>query len=293
MQNIVPDSVPWRRQDDRPLRMRRKKAVRRVADTRCEKYTDLSGRCKARSPPAGRIMRSMARIASRISAQAADASERRFIDASLFNLFWIFVITSFIGLVGETIVAALMDGYVKSRAGLVWGPFSPLYGLGAVLMTLSANNLKGRNPVVIFAVCALVGGVLEYFAGWFWESFFGIVAWSYVDQPLNFGGYTCVSTMVVWGIAGTAWAYFGIPLMERLIGLIPRQARRPLTIIMATFMTLDIAMTLAGFDFWFQRLSGAPVDTPIAQFFNQWFGNDWMSSRFGALSMWTDLATGR
>ena len=106
-------------------------------------------------------MRSMARIASRISAQAADASERRFIDASLFNLFWIFVITSFIGLVGETIVAALMDGYVKSRAGLVWGPFSPLYGLGAVLMTLSANNLKGRNPVVIFAVCALVGGVLE------------------------------------------------------------------------------------------------------------------------------------
>ena len=111
-----------------------------------------------------------------------------------------------------------------------------------------------------------MGGVLEFFAGWFWESFFGIVAWSYVDQPLNFGGYTCASTMVVWGIAGTAWAYFGIPLMERLI---------------------------AGFDFWFQRLSGAPVDTPIAQFFNQWFGNDWMSSRFGALSMWTDLATGR
>ena len=64
-------------------------------------------------------MRSMARIASRISAQAADASGRRFIEASPFNLFWIFVITSFIGLVGETVVAALMDGYVKSRVGLV------------------------------------------------------------------------------------------------------------------------------------------------------------------------------
>lgn len=47
MQNIGPDSGPWRRQDDRPLRMRRKKAVRRVADPRCEKYTDLLGRCKA------------------------------------------------------------------------------------------------------------------------------------------------------------------------------------------------------------------------------------------------------
>ena len=99
--------------------------------------------------------------------------------------------------------------------------------------------------------------------------------------------------MVGWVICATAWPFFAIRLMERLIVLIPRQARRPLTIIMATFMAIDIAMTLAGFDFWFQRLSGAPVDTPIAQFFNQWFGNDWMSSRFGALSMWTDLATGR
>lgn len=235
----------------------------------------------------------MVRIASHISAQTASAGERRFIDATLFNLFWIFVITSFIGLAGETIVAAFMDGYVKSRAGLVWGPFSPLYGLGAVLMTLAANNLKGRNPVIVFAVCALVGGALEYAAGWFWESFFGIVAWSYVDQPLNFGGYTCAKTMAVWGVAGAAWAYCGIPLMKRLIGLIPPRARAPLTAIMATFMAVDIAMTLASFNFWYLRLSGAPIDTPIAQFFNHWFGDDWMARRFGALSMWTDLATGR
>lgn len=47
------------------------------------------------------------------------ADQRRFIDATFFNLFWIFTITSFIGLIGETIVAAFTDGYVKSRAGLV------------------------------------------------------------------------------------------------------------------------------------------------------------------------------
>lgn len=224
---------------------------------------------------------------------AADESSHRFIDATLFNLFWIFTITSFIGLVGETVVSAFMDGYVKSRAGLVWGPFSPLYGLGAVLMTLAVNNLKGKNPVIVFLACALVGGVLEYVAGWFWEAFFGIVAWSYVNQPLNFGGYTCVSTMVIWGIAGAAWAYWGIGLMKKIIGLIPQQARTPLTVIAAVFMAADIAMTLAAFDFWYLRLSGAPANTPVAQFFNTWFGNDWMSTRFGALSMWTELATGR
>ena len=123
-------------------------------------------------------------------------------DASLFNLFWIFVIASFVGLVGETVVSAFMDGYVKSRAGLVWGPFSPLYGLGAVLMTVAVNDLKGRSPLVIIVVAGLVGGLVEYAAGWFWETFFGIVAWSYARQPFNIGNYTCLGTMIVTGDAG-------------------------------------------------------------------------------------------
>ncbi|MEE0844679.1 MAG: putative ABC transporter permease [Eggerthellaceae bacterium] len=236
----------------------------------------------------------MIKTGSNILTAAAHGDHgRRFIDATYFNLFWIFVIASFIGLVGETIVSAFMDGYVKSRAGLVWGPLSPLYGLGAVLMTLAVNNMKDKNPVLIFLATALVGGLLEYVAGWFWETFFGIVAWSYVDQPLNFGGYTCVSTMVVWGIAGTAWAYFGIPLMQRLIGLIPQRMRVPLTAALSVFIAADIAMTVLSFNFWCERLSGAPIDTPIEQFFCTWFGNDWMQQRFGALSMWANLAVNR
>ena len=155
----------------------------------------------------------------------AYGSEHAFIDPSLFNLFWIFVIASFIGLVGETIVSTFMDGFVKNRAGLVWGPFSPLYGLGAVLMTIALNDFKGRSTLLIFTVAAAVGGGLEFVAGWFWKNFFGIVAWSYVDQPLNFGGYTCVGMMIVWGLAGVAWVRAGIPLTMRIIDLIPPQAR--------------------------------------------------------------------
>lgn len=216
-----------------------------------------------------------------------------YIELSLFNLFWIFVIASFIGLVGETIVSTFMDGYVKNRAGLVWGPFSPLYGLGAVLMTLALNNLKGRSPLLIFTVSALVGGALEFVAGWFWKNFFGIVAWSYIDQPLNFGGYTCVGMMVVWGAAGLAWASLGIPLMGRIINLIPPRARGIVTAVMAVFMLTDIAVTLLSFNFWFERLAGAPIDTPIAVFFNDHFGNDWMASHFQTMSMWTNLAANR
>lgn len=223
----------------------------------------------------------------------AYGSEHAFIDPSLFNLFWIFVIASFIGLVGETIVSTFMDGFVKNRAGLVWGPFSPLYGLGAVLMTIALNDFKGRSTLLIFTVAAVVGGGLEFVAGWFWKNFFGIVAWSYVDQPLNFGGYTCVGMIIVWGLAGVAWVRAGIPLIMRIIDLIPPQARGIVTAIMAVFMATDIAVTLLSFNFWFERLAGAPIDTPIASFFDQHFGNDWMANRFQTMSVWTNLASHR
>lgn len=240
------------------------------------------------------MIRSTAHSTSRTDAASAGAlSHQRFMDASLFNLFWIFVIASFVGLVGETVVSAFMDGYVKSRAGLVWGPFSPLYGLGAVLMTVAVNDLKGRSPLVIIVVAGLVGGLVEYAAGWFWETFFGIVAWSYAGQPFNIGNYTCLGTMIVWGVAGYVWAKAGIPLVMSIINLIPRRLRTVLTVAMVAFMAADIAMTLASFNFWFERLAGNPVDAPLEMFFAANYGDTWMQNRFQALSMYAELATGR
>lgn len=213
-----------------------------------------------------------------------------YIKVSFFNLFWIFLIASVLGLAGETVVAAFMDGYVKDRAGLVWGPLSPLYGLGAVCMTLALNDTRGKSPLLVFVIAAVTGGALEFAAGWFWKNAFGIIAWSYIDRPLNFGGFTCVEMMVVWGLAGLAWVKVVIPLVMRVIGLIPARWRRALTVAAAVFLAADVACTLLSFNFWFERLSGAPVETPLQLFFDKHYGNEWMADRFQTMSMWTDLA---
>ncbi|MDO4291189.1 MAG: putative ABC transporter permease [Eggerthellaceae bacterium] len=213
-----------------------------------------------------------------------------FIELTYFNLLWIFVVASVVGLIGETIVATVMDGFVKDRAGLVWGPFSPLYGLGAVLMTVALNDLKGRSRILLFTVAAVVGGALEFVAGWFWKNAFGIIAWSYIDRPLNFGGYTCVEMMVVWGLAGLAWMLVALPIVMRVIGLIPANWRTPLTVAMSAFLLVDVTVTLMSFNFWFERLSGAVPETPLQLFFANHYGNEWMDDRFQTMSMWTDLA---
>ena len=216
---------------------------------------------------------------------------RQPLDVGLFHLVWLFLLVSFIGLVGETVVSAILDGRWESRAGFIVGPFSPLYGLGAVLITLALNPLRDRGVPLQFLVAGLVGGVLEYFAGWFFETRYGIVAWSYIDQPLNFHGHTCVAMMAVWGMVGIVWSLWLLPAGVRLVERIPQNVRKPLTAFALVFIVADSALTLACLDSWFWRTAGYPVEGPIQQFCAAFFGDDVMKTRFETMSMWTVLAS--
>ncbi len=77
-----------------------------------------------------------------------------------FNLFWIFVVASVLGLLMEEIVHFLfvVPGQWQDRAGLLFGPFSPIYGCGAVLMPIFLNRFHKSNWLVIFLVAAVIGG---------------------------------------------------------------------------------------------------------------------------------------
>lgn len=210
--------------------------------------------------------------------------------ASPLVLFWVFVVCSVVGLAVETIVSYPIDGVWKNRAGLVWGPFSPIYGVGGVLMTVFLSRLAERPAWESFVTAALVGGAFEFVAGWFWKNVFGIVAWSYIDQPFNIGGYTCLGIAVVWGIAGVVWIKAGLPAVLRLVDAMPHEVRVWLTAFLAAFLAVDVVVTIASFSFWFDRQSGLPIATGAGQFFAQYFGDDFMSHRFQTMSMWTDLA---
>lgn len=213
------------------------------------------------------------------------------IELTFFNLFWILIITSVVGLFGETVVSFFRDGHWESRAGLVFGPLSPIYGVGGVLITVALNRISKRNPLVLFAVAGVVGASFEYFAGWFWESVFGIVAWSYEGQPFNFHGHTCLGMACIWGLFGVLWMKLAMPLIMKWIDRIPHGIRRPLTTVFAILLLADVLLTMACFDCWYLRMAGDPIDTPLEMFFAQYFNDQFMQSRFETMSMWTSLAS--
>ncbi|WP_139653471.1 putative ABC transporter permease [Raoultibacter phocaeensis] len=220
-----------------------------------------------------------------------DLSGKGFITLNFFNIFWIFVVCCVIGLILETIYHFVLFGGYEDRAGLLFGPFSPIYGFGAVLMTVALNRFHDKPIIVIFLVSAVIGGAFEYLTSWFMQFAFGIVAWDYTGTWLSIDGRTNGMFMIMWGILGVAWIKLLLPQMLKLVNLIPWNWRYAVTTIAATLMILDGVMTLMSLDCWYERESGRTPDTPVEQFFADHFGNDYMEHRFQSMSIDPSNAT--
>lgn len=223
-----------------------------------------------------------------------DESGKGYIALNFFNLFWIFVIGALVGDFVETVYHYMIEvpGEFQIRAGLLWGPFSPIYGFGAVILTLLLNRFYKANVVVVFLVSAVVGGAFEYFVSWFLEYAFGAVAWDYTGRFLNIGGRTDFMFMCMWGFLGVIWIKVLLPKVLELVNKIPWQWRYSLTSVFAVLMIVDGTMTLIALDCWYSRLAGASSeDLAVSQFFAKYFDNEYMESRFQSMSIYPDLTT--
>ena len=243
-----------------------------------------------------RLRRKLRRMELREDAEEGtlgrDETGRGYITLDFFNLFWTFVVCCVLGLIIEVIfhMVVVEPGVYQDRAGLLFGPFSPIYGFGAVLMTVALNRFWRANVLVIFLVSAVIGGAFEFFVSWFMETAFGITAWDYTGTFLSIDGRTNGMFMAMWGVLGVAWVKLLLPLMLRLINLIPWQLRYSVTTLCAALMLADGLMTLQALDYWYEREAGRTPETTVEQFYADHFGNDYMANRFQSMTIDPDTA---
>lgn len=222
-----------------------------------------------------------------------DATGKGFITLNFFNVFWVFVICCILGLIVEIIwhMVVVDPGVYQDRAGLLYGPFSPIYGFGAVLMTVALNRYYKSNPLLIFLVAGLIGAAFEYFVSWFLETAFGIVAWDYTGTFLNINGRTNFMFFCIWGLLGLVWVRYILHLMLKLVNIIPWNWRYAVTALATVFMLIDGGLTLAAFDCWYERMNGT-MDyencSAIVAFCNEHYDNEYMQNRFQSMTMNTE-----
>ncbi len=208
-----------------------------------------------------------------------------YIPLNFFNIFWIFLVASVVGLIIEIIFRAITAGVYEDRAGLLWGPFSPIYGFGAVLMTVALNRFWDKSKVVIFVVSGAIGAAFEFATSYFMEKSFGIVAWDYSGTFLNIDGRTNFAFFCAWGMLGLVWIKLLLPDVLRLVDALTLHLRTVLTVVATLFMLANGVTTLVAIDSWYDRMAGRPPANTVQEFCAEHFDNAYMAHRFQTMTL--------
>lgn len=199
-----------------------------------------------------------------------------------------FIIYSFIGWVWECFYCTFKEHRWENR-GFLYGPVVPIYGVGAVAVTILFThvpflnelrlslygsaatadrslgkgisellNNQGTFPwfslLLIFIICALGSVVLEYGTSYYLEKKFHARWWDYQDMPLNINGRVCLPATCLFGIAGVLVVRFLIPVSAGLETRLPALPAEAIALILMCIFAWDTALTVSSLTGFVHRL---------------------------------------
>lgn len=201
-----------------------------------------------------------------------------------YQVVMIFFIGSVLGLVLEEVWMFITAGVTESRVGLVWGPFSPLYGVGAVLLTLVTFQLRRMHAKgwVVFLTSMVVGGLLEQLTGWGMETFMGAVSWDYIagGVPGAITKWVAVPFLFFWGLLGYLWYKLVMPNLLWVLGTPTTRRKVVFVTLLSIYLVADVFMTVMCFDRRAERDAGMPPANAFEEWVDENFSNAFMSERF-------------
>ena len=151
--------------------------------------------------------------------------------------FLLFIIYSILGWVMEVINALFTLKRFVNRGFLI-GSYCPIYGCGAVLITLLLTRYK-NDFVVFFLMSILLCGTLEYLTSYIMEKFFNLRWWDYSEKKFNIDGRVCIDTLLPFGLLGILIMYILNPVFINIINGISNEWLSILFYSMALLFTKD------------------------------------------------------
>ncbi len=197
------------------------------------------------------------------------------------KLFWIFVIFCIFGNYYEQILNFIVHLYNEriviweNRRGVIYGPFSPIYGGGAVVILLFlGKNYKNRKNYITFLCGALLGGTFEYIIGFLQETFVGTTSWDYSHKFMNINGRTSLSAMLCWGAITLVFMKFVYPNLSKAIEKIPYKLGKLLTKTVAIFLYIDMIVSWSALLRQTMRRNEIGPFTPVGRFYDTYYTDE-------------------
>ena len=129
--------------------------------------------------------------------------------------------------------------------GFLTGPWLPIYGSGAVLITIA---VKGAAPLessigTTFVLSLLLCGLLEYLTSYFLEKRFHARWWDYSQKPMNLHGRVWIGNLILFGLGGVLIVNLINPLLERISRHLSLPVQEGLALTLSAVFLADYVMS--------------------------------------------------
>ena len=155
--------------------------------------------------------------------------------------FYIFIIYSFLGWLMEVLLVSFQQRKITARGFLI-GPWCPIYGFGALFVTLFLKKYY-EDPIVLFIMSFLLGTILEYITSYLMEKIFKARWWDYTNHKFHINGRVSLTTSLGFGLLGVILVYVFNPFFLKIISNIPNILFNTVMIIILLIFVSDVIIS--------------------------------------------------
>lgn len=164
-----------------------------------------------------------------------------------------FIMYAMIGWCYEVFLEVVIYGWGFSNRGFLFGPYTPIYGFGALIFLVTIYPLiKGKNwkrklayVIPVFLGCMIIATLLELGTSYIMEWSLGSWPWqTYVDYDYHFQGRIALSPSIRFGLGGALFLYVFQPIFEFLVNKLNENQLTITSIIITVILLLDLTYTL-------------------------------------------------
>jgi len=161
----------------------------------------------------------------------------------IYTYFMLFTIYSILGWIIELVDLSILEKKLIKNRGFFIGPYCPIYGFGALIMTLFLTKYE-NDPVVLFFMAIIVTSILEYFTSVILEKVFNARWWDYSNMPFNINGRVLLINSLGFGFFGLILIYYFNPFLLNIFSKINYNIFQIISIILFIMFLLDAILSI-------------------------------------------------
>lgn len=157
------------------------------------------------------------------------------------NYFLLFIVYSFLGWLME-VATSLVVRHKFINRGFMIGPYCPIHGTGAVLITVLLSRYYS-DPIALFIMASFTCATLEYIISYAMEKLFKARWWDYSNKLFNINGRICLKTSFIFGLLGCLIIYVLNPFIFKMFSFVDSSILNIIAIVLCTIFVIDFIVS--------------------------------------------------